>query len=116
MSKAIKLKDYVFLNSNSITHNRNTLDNVLNNIKDLNAKNLTDENILTLDIGLYQKEGSTGWTENGWPTTMWHCTLMVLGSTYGNDGYRVLIAINNGGNMWLRCQAWSSWNNWVQIT
>lgn len=116
MSKAVKLKNYIFLNTNSIVHNRTTLDNVLNNIKDLNDISIENENILELDAGVYTKEGSTGWLENNWPAVMWHCTLLVIGSTYGTgNGYRVLIAINNSANIWIRCQGWSSWTNWVQI-
>ena len=80
------------------------------------AKEITNENILTLKPGLYYKEGSTGWTENGWPIATWHATLKVSGTAYDdNNGYRVLEVFTTDNKVYRKTQSWSSWSNWELI-
>ena len=77
---------------------------------------LTNENILTLKPGYYFKEGSTGWTENGWPITTWHCTLKVSGTAYDdNNGYRVLEVITTSNQVYRKVQSWGSWSDWYLL-
>lgn len=78
---------------------------------------VTNENILQLDPGFYFKEGSTGWTENGWADVFWHATLIVSGTAYdANNGYRVLEIITPDNRVYRKTQSWNTWSDWVVVT
>lgn len=77
---------------------------------------LGDQNILTLEPGFYFREGFSGWTENGWPVSTWHCNLWIFGTASGNDGWRTLVCFDSSNNeLWVRNQQWNGWADWKKI-
>lgn len=111
MSKAIKFRNNTYLDSSSITHNKTTLQSILNTYssrkflewKSTTSKNLNDDAYIT--PGLYSL-GST--YTNAYTTGNIYGVLMVLTNDGGkwrktdSSSWLWQIIINTGGSIWIR--------------
>ena len=111
MSKAIKFRNNTYLDSSSITHNKTTLQSILNTYssrkflewKSTTSNNLNDDAYIT--PGLYSL-GST--YTNAYTTGNIYGVLMVLTNDGGkwrktdSSSWLWQIIINTGGSIWIR--------------
>lgn len=124
MSKAIKFRNNTYLDSSSVTHNKTTLQSILNTYngrrflewKSTTSKNLNDDAYIT--PGLYSL-GST--YTNAYTTGNIYGVMMVLTNDGGkwrktdSSSWLWQIIINTGGSIWIRRGVnGSAPENWTQ--
>lgn len=118
MSKSIKLKDNTFIDSTGVTHNRDLLSTILNNIYSFNKNYYAGGTANANDFiksGIYQFDVNE--TVSNRPTKVANKLefLVVLDAVSWTNS-TIQIWFNESYALYYRVRTWNTWTSWKKIS
>lgn len=119
MSKSIKLKDNTFIDSTGVTHDRDLLSTILNNIYSFDCKYDAGQTVNANDFvksGFYLFD--TNETITNRPTKVVNQVdfLLVINHKSSWTNSTIQIWFNYNAALYFRVRVWGSWASWKKIT